>query len=230
MSAKETVFVVDDDVEMRRSLRRLLESVKLHVQEYSSAQEFLDAFESSTSGCLVLDVRMPGMSGIDLQRKLDAEGVTIPIIFITAHGDVPMAAEALKRGAADFVVKPFRAEVLLDRIQQVLAWEAERSQVEAERQAVAARLALLTPRERGVVDLVLTGLSNKRIAAQFGVSSQAIDAHRAKAMDKLQADSIAALVRIVLSAEVGQTEAGARRLKRRNVAQSSSAMPERTPY
>ena len=223
MSAKETVFVVDDDVEMRRSLRRLLESVKLRVQEYSSAQEFLDAFESSTSGCLVLDVRMPGMSGIDLQRKLDAEGMTIPIIFITSHGDVRMAVEALKRGAADFVVKPFRAEVLLDRIQQVLAWHAERSQVEAERQAVAARLALLTPREREVVDLVFTGMTNKRIAAQLGVSSQAIDAHRAKAMDKLQADSIAALVRIVLSAEVGQTEAGARRLKRRNVAESSSA-------
>ena len=120
MRLRSTVFVVDDDEEMRRSLKRMLESVKLPVQAFSTAREFLEAFEPASRGCLVLDVRMPGMSGMELQNRLLARGITIPIIFITAHGDIPMSVEAMKKGAADFIVKPFRVQVLLDRIQQVL--------------------------------------------------------------------------------------------------------------
>lgn len=201
MRLRSTVFVVDDDEEMRRSLKRMLESVKLPVQAFSTAREFLEAFEPASRGCLVLDVRMPGMSGMELQNRLVARGITIPIIFITAHGDIPMSVEAMKKGAADFIVKPFRIQVLLDRIQQVLERDAEIAKTDYERKVVAARLGLLTERERQVVDVALTGMSNKQIALQLGVSTQAIYAHLAKAMNKLQAASIPDLVKTMLFAE-----------------------------
>ncbi len=201
MRLRGTVFVVDDDEEMRRSLKRMLESVKLPVQAFSTAREFLEAFEPASRGCLVLDVRMPGMSGMELQNRLVARGITVPIIFITAHGDIPMSVEAMKKGAADFIVKPFRFQVLLDRIQQVLERDAEIAETDHERKVAAARLGLLTERERQVVDVALTGMSNKQIALQLGVSTQAIYAHRAKAMNKLQAASIPDLVKTMLFAE-----------------------------
>jgi len=201
MRPRGTVFVVDDDEEMRRSLKRMLESVKLPVQAFSTASEFLEAIEPASRGCLVLDVRMPDVSGIELQNRLLARGITIPIIFITAHGDIPMSVEAMKKGAADFIVKPFRVQVLLDRIQQVLERDAEIAETDHERKVVAARLGLLTERERQVVDAALTGMSNKQIARQLGVSTQAIYAHRAKAMHKLQAASIPDLIKTMLFAE-----------------------------
>ena len=195
------MFVVEDDEEMRRSLKRMLESVNLPVQAFSTAREFLEAIEPASRGCLVLDVRMPGVSGMELQNRLLARGITIPIIFITAHGDIPMSVEAMKKGAADFIVKPFRVQVLLDRIQQVLERDAEIAETDHERKVAAARLGLLTERERQVLDAALTGMSNKQIALQLGVSTQAIYAHRAKAMNKLQAASIPDLVKTMLLAE-----------------------------
>ncbi len=201
MRLRGTVFVVDDDEEMRRSLKRMLESVQLPVQTFSTAREFLEAFEPASRGCLVLDVRMPGVSGMELQNRLVARGITVPIIFITAHGDIPMSVEAMKKGAADFIVKPFRFQVLLERIQQVLERDAEIAETDQERKVAATRLGLLTERERQVVDVALTGMSNKQIALQFGVSTQAIYAHRAKAMNKLQAESIPDLVKTMLFAE-----------------------------
>lgn len=201
MNANGTVFLVDDDPTVRESLGRLLQSVNLPYQIFSSAKRFLDAYadNSASPGCLVLDVRMPGMSGIELQRKLQKEGIMIPVIFVTGHGDVPMAIDAMKRGAIDFLEKPFRPQLLLDRIQEALAQDAERRRAKAERDAVAARFDRLTARERKVVDLVTTGMTNKQIAAQFGVSPQAIDANRARAMTKLQANSVPGLVRLALT-------------------------------
>ncbi|MBU0616779.1 MAG: response regulator [Planctomycetes bacterium] len=203
MEPKGTVYVVDDDPGVRTSLRRLLEEVSLPCQAFGTANEFLKAYSPASPGCLVLDVRMPGMSGIELHKRLVAEDVTIPVIIISGHGDIPMAAETMRRGAVDFMEKPVSPQTLLDRIQQALARDAETRRAKVERDAVAARAALLTPREREVVDLAVTGMANKQIAAQFGVSSQAIDAHRAKAMKKLQAENVAELVRLMITVSGG---------------------------
>jgi len=203
MKPESTVFVVDDDADVRRSLTRLMEEVNQPVQAFNSAREFLDAYKPSDAGCVVLDVRMPGMSGTELQKKLAADGVEIPVIIITGHGDVPMAVEAMQRGAVDFIEKPVRPQLLIDRIQQALARDAERRRSKAERDAIAARLALLTAREREVVDRAVTGMTNKGIAAQLGVSPQAIDGHRVNAMAKMGVSSVPELVRLMLKAEAG---------------------------
>jgi two-component system response regulator FixJ len=198
-----TVYVVDDDRSMRASLRRLLEEVSLRCEGFGTANEFLEAYDPTSPGCLVLDVRMPGMSGIDLHKRLVAEGVTIPVIIISGHGDVPMAADAMRRGAMDFMEKPVSPQLLLDRIQQALTRDAETRRARTERDAVAARVTLLTRREREVVDLAVTGMTNKQIAAQLGVSPQAVDAHRAKAMKKMQANNVTELVRLTIIAGIG---------------------------
>ena len=203
MEPKGTVYVVDDDPGVRTSLRRLLEEVSLPCQAFSTANEFLEAYSPASPGCLVLDVRMPGMSGIELHKRLVAEDVTIPVVIISGHGDIPMAADAMRRGAVDFMEKPVSPQLLLDRIQQALARDAETRRAKTERDAVATRAALLTPREREVVDLAVTGMANKQIAAQFGVSPQAIDAHRAKAMKKMQAENVAELVRLMITVSGG---------------------------
>lgn len=198
MAYEGTVYVVDDDASVGASLKRLTEEVGLRCKVYGAADEFMAAFRPDGLGCLVLDVRLPGMSGPALHRRLAAAGLTIPVILISGHGDIPMATDAVRRGALDFLEKPVNPQQLLDRIQEALARDAESRQAKAKREAIASRVALLTARERQVVDLAITGLTNKQIAAQLNVSPQAIDAHRAKAMRKLEVDTIPELVRVML--------------------------------
>jgi FixJ family two-component response regulator len=199
MEAEPTVFVVDDDPGVRKALSLLLKSVGLNAEVYASGQEFLTAYDPQRPGCLILDVRMPGMSGLELQDTLRARGMTVPVIILTGHGDVPMAVRTLQAGAVDFVEKPFREQVLLERVQQALQQDVARRRAEAQHADARARLRLLTPRERQVLDLVVAGRHNKGIAAELGVSMKTVEFHRSKIMDKLQADSVAALVRLVMS-------------------------------
>lgn len=197
-----TVYIVDDDPDVRKSLGRLMESVRLAFRTFETANEFLKAFDADGPSCLVLDVRMPGISGMELQRQFAENDITIPVIMVTGHGDVPMAVEALQRGVIDFMEKPVNPQKLLDRIHQALAQDIERRRTMAERDAAGARFALLTEREREVVGLAVRGQTNKQIAIQLGVSPQAIDATRARAMDKLQVNSVAELVRLTLEAGI----------------------------
>lgn len=199
MNSEPTVFVVDDDPAMRQSLRWLIESVHLAVETFASAQEFLAAYNPERPGCLVLDVRMPGMGGLDLQAELARRQIEIPIIVITGYAEVATAVRALKAGAIDFIEKPFSDQLLLDRIQQAIASDRQARERRAERAAVAARVAQLTPRERDVMQLVVAGSSNREIAAELGLSIKTVEVHRARVMEKMQVDSLAELVRLVLS-------------------------------
>ena len=196
-----TVFVVDDDDAVRTSLRLLLKSVGLPVETYGSAQEFLDAFDADRAGCLVLDIRMPGMSGLELQQKLNEMHAIVPIVFITGHGDVPMAVEAMQHGAVDFIQKPFRDQDLIDRINQALERDKENRAGLKERDAIRRRMEQLTPREREVLDLVTQGKANKVIAGDLNVSQRTVEIHRARVMEKMGASSLAHLVRMVIEAE-----------------------------
>lgn len=196
-----TVFIVDDDEAVRSSLRLLMRSVGLSAQTFASANEFLTAFDPRSPGCIVLDVRMPGMSGLELQEALNLRGATTPVIFITGHGDVPMAVEAIQSGAFDFLQKPFRDQDLLDRIKRALARDAEEREKQAGIDTVKARLATLTPREREVLALMTNGRPNKLMAADLGLSQRTIEIHRARVMEKMEAGSLASLVRMVLSLE-----------------------------
>jgi FixJ family two-component response regulator len=196
-----TVFVVDDDDAVRTSLRLLLKSVGLPVETFGSAQEFLDAFDADRAGCLVLDIRMPGMSGLELQQKLNEIHAITPIVFITGHGDVPMAVEAMQHGAVDFIQKPFRDQDLIDRINQALERDKENRAGLKERDAIRRRMEQLTPREREVLDLVTQGKANKVIAGDLNVSQRTVEIHRARVMEKRGASSLAHLVRMVIEAE-----------------------------
>ena len=198
IEASGTVFVVDDDPAVRKSLTRLMEQVELPVRDFRNAQEFLQFYTPHTPGCLVLDVRMPGMSGLELHRELVHRGWSIPVLFLTAHGDVPMAVDALKRGAFDFIEKPLRGQLLIDTIRRALVTDAEQRQNADRKDSIENRFGLLTPRELEVVNMVVEGKNNKSIAGELGVSPQAIDARRSRAMAKLQVDSIAELVRLVV--------------------------------
>lgn len=191
-----TVFVVDDDEAMRNSLRWLIESVGLPVECHDSAESFLERYYPGRSGCLLLDVRMPGMSGLELQEYLRRNEINIPVIVITGHGDVPMSVRAMKEGAIDFIEKPFNDELLLDAIRNALALDARQREKQALRAELASRLALLTPREHEVMEMVTAGRSNKEIASALGVSAKTVEAHRAKVMDKMKAGSLAELVRM----------------------------------
>jgi two-component system response regulator FixJ len=197
---EQTVFVVDDDEEVRDSLTLLLESVGLKADGFGSAREFLDAYDPNRSGCLILDIRMPGMSGIELQQRLNDKRAIVPVIVITGHGDVSLAVKAMKGGAIDFLQKPFDQQELLDRVHQALADDAERWQQLDERQAVVDRLATLTPRERQVMELIVAGQTNKNVASAFGVSQRTVEVHRARVMEKTEASSLAHLVRMSLLA------------------------------
>jgi FixJ family two-component response regulator len=193
-----TVFVVDDDEAVRGSLRLLLKSVGLAATTLPTAQEFLAKYAPEQPGCLVLDVRMPGMSGLELQEQLNIRGAIIPVIFITGHGDIPMAVEAMQQGAFDFLQKPFRDQDLIDRIQRALAKDqAHRLELKG-RSDVRERLEALTPREREVLNLVTGGKPNKIMAADLGVSQRTVEIHRARVMEKMHASSLAHLVRMVM--------------------------------
>ena len=191
------VHVVDDDDAMRKMTALLIESVGLNVTVHPSAEAFLEAYEPDRTGCLVLDVRMPGMSGLALQRELAAQRIRIPIIIITGHGDVPMAVETMRMGAVDFIEKPFREEQLLERIHQAIAQDAVDRRKHAKRADVLTRLALLTQREREVLDRVVVGRANKQIAAELGVGRKAIEAHRSRVMKKMQVHSGPELVHLI---------------------------------
>ena len=189
-----TVFVVDDDPGVRQMIARMVRSVGLRAQVYASVEEFLQAYDDSQLGCLVLDIRMPGESGLVLQERLIAKGAMIPIIFITGHGSIRASVQAMKYGAVDFLEKPFDDQTLLDAIHRALASAAERRRSESLRADAQARLARLTPREREVMLHVVAGLANKQIAHRLGTTEQTVKVHRGRVMDKMQADSLPDLV------------------------------------
>jgi RNA polymerase sigma factor (sigma-70 family) len=191
-----TVYIVDDDALVRRSLERLVLSVGRRVKTFSTAQEFLDCQRPDGPACIVLDVRMPGLSGLDLQEKLSVSGLDMPVIFVTGHGTVPMSVRAMKAGAIDFLQKPFDDQVLLDAIQLAIDKDRQDREKRAGHQELERRLDSLTPREREVFALVVRGLLNKQIAGELGTSEKTIKVHRARVMQKMQADSLADLVRM----------------------------------
>ncbi len=195
-----TVFVVDDDEAICTSLRLLLKSIGLPVQTFSSASAFLDSFDADRPGCLVLDIRMPGMSGIELQQQLNERHSITPIVFITGHGDVPMAVEAMQAGAVDFIQKPFRDQDLIDRINRALEKDRSMRDELHQRDAIRSRIEQLTPREKEVLDLVTVGKANKVIAGDLDVSQRTVEIHRARVMEKMGAKSLAHLVRMVIEA------------------------------
>jgi FixJ family two-component response regulator len=191
-----TVFVIDDDHSIRKALKSLIESVDLPVETFASAQEFLQSRRFGTPGCLVLDVRLPGLSGLDLQREMADADVPTPIVFITGYGDIPMTVRAMKAGAVEFLTKPFRDQDLLEAIQQALERDRASRKEQRETEELHIRLNSLTPREREVFGLVVTGLLNKQIAARLGTSEITIKQHRHQVVQKMKAESIADLVRM----------------------------------
>ena len=193
-----TVMVVDDDAGVRNAMRILLKSVGLNCTLFASAQEFLGSYQPSQQGCLVLDIRMPGMSGLELQQQLNLRGAVIPVIFVSGHGDIPMAVEAMQHGAFDFLQKPFRDQDLLDRIQRAIAKDGQLRKSLGDHARIKTHLDSLTPREREVLDLLTLGKQNKAIAQDLAVSPRTIEIHRARVMEKMSAHSVAELVRMML--------------------------------
>jgi FixJ family two-component response regulator len=191
------IYLVDDDEAVRDSLGMLFKSIGLKHEAYASALDFLQCYDGKRHSCLVADIRMPGLSGLELQQRLNEQRAEIPIIFITGHGDVPMAVTAMKSGAADFVQKPFRDQDLIDRINKALDRDRERRKGRAEQDAIRARIALLTPRETEVMQRVARGQANKVIAMDLGVSQRTVELHRARVMRKLKMRSVAELVHAI---------------------------------
>ena len=190
------VFIVDDDAPMRESLKNLLRSIGLRAELFASAQEFLQSERPDLPGCLVLDVRLPGLSGLDLQRRTAEAGIDIPIIFITGYGDIPMSVRAMKAGAVEFLTKPFRDQDLLDAIQQALERDRKARDQRAEIELLRGRFESLTPREREVMVRVVAGLLNKQIGGELGTSETTVKIHRHQVMEKMGAGSLAELVRM----------------------------------
>ncbi len=199
MASEPTVFIVDDDRAVCDSLRWLVESVGLEVESHSSAPEFLDTYDPERPGCLILDVRMPEMSGIEALKAFADRGLPIPVIVITGHGDVPTAVRAMKLGAVDLIEKPFNDQLLLDRIQECIRQDADNRRERASRAEIVDRFKTLSPREREVMDLVVDGKSNKVIARQLGTSPKTIEAQRANVMRKLGTGSLAELVQMAVA-------------------------------
>lgn len=203
------VYIVEDDDAVRESLQMVLESLGQAVAAFPSANAFLKSYHPDMAGCLVLDIRMPGMNGMELQRQLNERNAILPIIFVTGHGDIPMAVEAMQQGAADFVQKPYREQELLDKINRALVLDRQNRESLQRRQEIAARIDSLTPRETDVLELMIAGKANKVIALDLNISQRTVEIHRARVMEKLRANSLAHLVRMVMVARPGDFEPGA---------------------
>jgi len=201
ISDEPVTYIIDDDKAVRDSLQWLIESVGLNVKTYETAQSFLEDVDHNAAGCIVLDVRLPGMSGLDLLEHMERININLPTIMITGHGDVPVAVRAMKAGAVDFIEKPFSDQVLLDRVREALTRDKENRRNAAEMGEIQIRLAKLTPRERQVMKLVVQGMLNKQIATELGLSHKTIEVHRAHVMEKMGATSLAELVRMVVACE-----------------------------
>ena len=202
-----TVFLVDDDTSVRKALTRLISSAGYQVQAFASAREFLDHWRAGEQrpGCLVLDIRMPGLSGLDLQHELQSSNTLLPIIFITGHGDIPMSVKAMKQGAVDFLPKPVIDKLLLDAIEQALERGAQERAAQDEIDDIQRRLDTLTPRELEVMRLVITGMLNKQIAYQLGTVEKTVKVHRARVMEKMEVQSLAELVRLAERIGIGKS-------------------------
>ncbi len=196
MTPEPTVFIVDDDDAVRRFLSGLIESVELRVEAFATARDFLEAYEPGRPGCLVLDVRMPGMSGLELQRELAEQAIDLPVIILTGHGNVQLAVYAMQAGAIDFVEKPFDNELLLDRIQKAVAENVRAGSERIKRIEIASRIQLLTPREREVLELVVAGQTNKGVARHLYISEKTVEIHRANVMRKMRAKTLVDLVKM----------------------------------
>ena len=202
MNAKPVIHVVDDDDAMRDSLTWLLDGERYAVRTYASGEDFLARHASSVGpACVILDIRMPGISGVEVHEQLTRRGAATPVIFVTGHGDVPMAVEAIKRGAFDFIEKPFSETKLMAIIERALEEDARKAGAGATQSGIAQRLARLSPREKEVLDLVIAGKMNKTIADAMNISIKTVEAHRAKVMDKMGAKSLAELVQLVMQAK-----------------------------
>jgi len=195
---KQTVFIVDDDEPVRDALRLLMKSVGHEAKTFATGDEFLISCSSGVSGCLILDIRMPGMSGLELQEKLHKRGVNIPIIFITGHGDVPMAVQAMKHGAMEFLQKPFREQDLVDRVNEALEKDLNTHKLALQGTEIEQRVTKLTPRERQIMGMIVQGKASKVIAIDLGVSQRTVDTHRTRIMRKMQARSLAELVQMAV--------------------------------
>lgn len=202
MSDDQTVFIVDDDEGVRDGLSLLLDTVGQQYELYEGGHEFLEAYDGEQRGCLVLDIRMPRMTGLDLQKKLLEMGSRLPIIFITGHGDIPMAVEAMRRGALDFIRKPFREHDLLERINEALSIDENAHRKAQDRQELAEKLSALSEREREVFERVADGLMNKVIAGELGISERTVEVHRGQVMKKLGVKTLAQLVRAKIDMEL----------------------------
>lgn len=196
-TGEETVFVVDDDASVRRSLRRLLRSAGYSVEDFASAEEFVARNDPSATGCLILDIRMPDMTGTELFDRLVRSGSSLPVVFLTGHGDVPTGVHAMKEGAADFLLKPVDDETLLRAVREAVCRHAALRALEEKRAAAHARLSRLSPREREVMERVARGLANKVIAADLGITEKTVKVHRHRVMEKTGTRSVAELVRLV---------------------------------
>ncbi len=195
---KQTVFIVDDDEPVRDALRLLMKSVGHEAETFASGDEFLTSCSQEISGCLILDIRMPGMSGLELQEQLHKRGVNIPIIFITGHGDVPMAVQAMKHGAMEFLQKPFREQDLVDRVNEALEKDENTNKLAPQRTEIEQRVTKLTPRERQIMDMIVQGKASKVIAIDLGLSQRTVETHRSRIMRKMQSRSLAELVRMAV--------------------------------
>ncbi len=201
MSPDQAVFVVDDDAAVRDSMRWLMDSVGLRVEAFDSGEAFLRAITPESSGCVVLDLRMPGLGGLDVHAQLRERGINLPVIVVSGHGDVPIAVRALKSGVADFVENPFKDQELLDCVQQALRRDAEQSLQRLRREELMTRYRTLTPRELDVLRLVVDGQANKAIGSSLGISQKTVETHRARVMEKMAARSVSELVRMTLIIE-----------------------------